>query len=74
MLGDDDVNKRLKAARAVLSNLYDTVIREAELLLPTKAIIFNQVLVPTLLYGHESLTRNEVSSSKPAKCHSLELH
>ena len=65
---DLDVSKRLKTARAVLSTLYDTVIREAELSLPAKAAIFNQVFTPTLLYGHESLTLNNERRARLKAC------
>lgn len=65
---DSDVSKRLKAARAVLSSLYNTVIRKAELSVPAKTAIFNQVLVPTLLYGHESLTLNNERRARLKAC------
>jgi exonuclease III len=50
---DDELDRRIGAAGAVLRTLYRTVVTKSELSLRTKLAIFRSVYRPTLTYGHE---------------------
>lgn len=58
-----EVDRRIRAAGAVLQSLHRTVVMKRELSKKAKLSIYRSIFIPTLTYGHERWVMTERTRS-----------